>query len=115
MEKRLVKTGIYVFLIGMLLGIVFIKDTEVIRYDGSSLVETIQLPLRTYLLKLIRFSSAASLAAMFAVWVASIFRNGKSTSAGFLKTYFKGFAAGLLLIFIILLAVSLISRWGGSI
>lgn len=110
MEKRLVKTGIYSFLIGLLIGFVFFKDTEVIRYDGSSLITTAELPLRTYLLKLVRFSSAASLAAVFVVWIASVFKDGKAGSDGLVKIYFRGLAAGLLLIAAILLVVSLIHR-----
>ncbi|MCR8645012.1 hypothetical protein NV379_20365 [Paenibacillus sp. N1-5-1-14] len=48
MEKKLIKGAIYGFIMGLLLGIVFISDTQQV-----SMNTTIDLPLRTYILKIL--------------------------------------------------------------
>ncbi len=111
MEKRIVKSGVYGFLIGLLIGIVFLKDTEVIRHVGS-FKETAELPLRMYLFKLLRFSSIFSLVSMVLVWISGHFviTNEKTKFVVLLKSYFKALILGLLIILMAVFIQSLLYR-----
>lgn len=112
MERRIVKSGIYGFILGLLFGLVFLKDTEVIRYDGSSVKEIVQLPLRVYLFKLLRFSSVLSLVSMVVAWVSGYFViTGEKTKFSVLvKSYFKALILGLLIILVAVFIQSLLYR-----
>ncbi|PYI54301.1 hypothetical protein [Paenibacillus flagellatus] len=105
MERKLVKGGVYGFLIGLLVGVVLFPDTETTRYI-SGIREVTYEPLRAYIIKLIRFSSLLSLFTMAGIWVKDYFvlTNKKTGLIEFIKGVLLSFMIGLVLI----LAASLI-------
>ncbi|WP_410769369.1 hypothetical protein [Fontibacillus sp. BL9] len=112
MEKIIVKTGIYSFLIGLLIGLLFFKDTTAVKYDGSGVTEWIQLPLRQYLFKLLRFSSLLSLVAMAIAWISRyvVITKEKTKFGVLLKGYILAFLLGLVIIFSVVCILSLLNR-----
>ncbi|RCX21430.1 hypothetical protein DFP94_102183 [Fontibacillus phaseoli] len=112
MEKLIVKTGVYSFLIALLIGVVFFKDTTVVKYDGSAVTELIQLPLRQYLFKLLRFSSLLSLVAMAIAWISRYFviTKEKTRFGVLLKSYIIAFLLVLLIIFSVACILFLLNR-----
>lgn len=107
MERKLVKGGIYSFIIGLLIGVVVFPDKETIKL-GQGLSETTYEPMRTYLIKLIRFSSVLSLLAIVGIWIKGYFviTNKKTTTIEFIKGIIKAFLYVLAVILLALLIIS---------
>lgn len=106
LERKLVKGGIYSFLIGLLIGVLIISDKSTMRL-GSGIIETTYESLRIYLFKLIRFSSGISLMTMGWIWFKEnfVFSEKKTTSKeviiGFIKAFLFVMAALFIWFFII--------------
>ncbi|WP_336773537.1 hypothetical protein [Paenibacillus sp. MMO-58] len=107
-EKRLVKGALYGFLIGLALAIVFIPDT--ITHVEANVTTSYSIPMREYLLKLLRFAVKVSLATTVVLWIRDFYlgpRNNNEPS--FLYGFIKSFAIVFILIIMVLLAFSLVS------
>lgn len=101
-ERKLIKAGIYGFIIGLLIGVVLFPDKETIKF-ASGVKEITYEPMRVYLMKLIRFSALLSLFAVAGVWLKEklVITNG--------KTGFVQFIRGWVLSFVLVLAVILLA------
>ncbi|WP_438351218.1 hypothetical protein ACP8HI_11575 [Paenibacillus sp. FA6] len=75
-ERRLVKGSIYGFIVGLALAIIFISDSQ-----GG--ITGYPIPMREYILKLLRFSVKISLATTVFLWLKGMYwdprKMGKSS------------------------------------
>ncbi|MDQ0088511.1 hypothetical protein J2T12_001917 [Paenibacillus anaericanus] len=109
MERRIVKGGIYSFIIGLLIGVLVFPDYQTTNLAGSNVYEIVHDPLRVYLFKLIRFSSILSLLTMIMAWVTGyfVFTNEKTKFSELVKGFIKALVVGLLIILVASLITSL--------
>ncbi|MFE5322511.1 hypothetical protein ACFQ88_27910 [Paenibacillus sp. NPDC056579] len=107
MEKKLLKGGIYGFIIGLLIAILFVSDEFV--YRSGALAGAVQYPMREYIVKLLRVASGFSLAAVAGVWFHEWMRRDKQEQEGpsFWGGFLKSFLIVLGCIIVLLLAASL--------
>lgn len=111
-EKKLVKGALYGFLIGLALAILFIPDT-ITTYTNSTSSVSYDVPMRDYLLQILRFSVIASLVTTVALWIREYYLGPhKKGEPSFFKGFFKGFASffiGFAIVFLLLLAFTIIT------
>ncbi|WP_028551336.1 hypothetical protein [Paenibacillus sp. UNC451MF] len=93
MEKKLVKGGVYGFIIGLFLAILFCADRVTLHVSASS--TTIELlTMRDYVLKLLRCACGFSLGTVAVLWLQDWMKRDprdnqeQSFAVGFLKAFF---------------------------
>ncbi|CDN41970.1 MULTISPECIES: hypothetical protein [Paenibacillus] len=90
MERYLLKTALYTFLLGLALGLLLVPDS--VTQISGRVKSVAELPLRDYILNLLRFAVRIALAglALGAIWKWS----GREPQEGpsFARSYVKGFA-----------------------
>jgi hypothetical protein len=103
-----VKGAIYGFLIGLALAIVFIPDT--IKHVDTNVSTTYSIPIREYLLKLLRFAVKVSLATIVVLWIRDYYLGPRQKSEpSFIFGFIRSFAIVFVLIILVLLAFSLVT------
>lgn len=107
-EKKLIKGALYGFLIGLALAIIFIPDT--ITRVESNMISSYSIPIREYLLKLLRFAVKTSLATTVVLWIRE-FNLGTRIKGepAFLSGFVKSFIIVFVLIILVFMAFSLIT------
>ncbi|WP_207952265.1 hypothetical protein [Paenibacillus turpanensis] len=110
MERKLVKGGIYSFIVGLLIGIVVFPDKETINL-GRGLVETNYIPLRVYVMQLVRFSALLSILTIVGIGIKEYFTitNRETGVREFVKGFVKAFFIVLVVIVLALLVLNLIT------
>ncbi|WP_442602647.1 hypothetical protein [Paenibacillus sp. KN14-4R] len=99
MEKKLIKGAIYGFIIGLCLAILFISDTETVNHTQNTRT-IIELPLRTYILKILRFAIASSFAVVIGLGLVHLLQSKENGGESFLRGYVKSFVVTLVAIVI---------------
>ncbi|MCS7459536.1 hypothetical protein N0M98_05230 [Paenibacillus doosanensis] len=112
MEKKLVKGGLYGFVIGLLLALLFCSDKETVRQAGN-VIASRDLPMRDYILKLLRYAAGCSLGTAAVLWLREwIERDGAAgREPSFWAGYFKAFFVVLAIIIVLMLLSALVSKW----
>ncbi|WP_079911139.1 hypothetical protein [Paenibacillus sp. 32352] len=93
METKLVKGGLYGFIIGLFLAVLLCDDQVTVSRSASSTVTEL-LPMREYVLKLLRWACGASLGTVAVLWVRDWLdrdpgrKQEPSFIVGFLKAFF---------------------------
>ncbi|MCR8636032.1 hypothetical protein [Paenibacillus radicis (ex Xue et al. 2023)] len=111
MERLLVKAGIYGFIVGLFLAILFCTDT-VTTQPGRGFYSSEALPMREYILTLLRFAIKLSLGTVVAVWVYERFLRtpDDEPEPSFWSGFFKAFFIVLALIMVGTLLFSVIGQ-----
>ncbi|MCQ6562753.1 hypothetical protein [Paenibacillus mendelii] len=106
----MVKGAIYGFLIGLALAIIFIADT--ITHVESGVSTSYTIPMREYVLKLLRFSVKASLATTVVLWIREIYLGPrKEGEPSFIIGIVKSFVIVFALIILVLMAISAVTNF----
>ncbi|WP_282938326.1 hypothetical protein [Paenibacillus sp. RC67] len=93
METKLVKGGLYGFIIGLFLAILFCADRVTVHVSASSTTMEL-LTMREYVLKLLRYSCGFSLGTVAVLWLQDWMKRDPrdkqepSFVVGFLKAFF---------------------------
>jgi hypothetical protein len=110
-EQKLRKTALYSFIIGLAIAILYVPDTTTLHQAGGT--TTSALPLRDYLLKLLRLAITVSSAATIVMWVRECYKTKDYDGQGiadFVVSFAKGFVTVLALSVVLLLIIPLIIR-----
>jgi len=112
MEKKLVKGGIYGFIIGLFLAVLFISNEVEVR-QGSSMFTAVQLPMSVYIIKLLRFACGVSLGTAAWLWLNDWMKRDQSErpEPSFWSGVIRSFLIVLGVIILLLIVVSLIRWW----
>ncbi|WP_195576473.1 hypothetical protein [Paenibacillus sp. 1001270B_150601_E10] len=96
------RNGIYSFVVGILLGIWLIPDTSVFLHPNGGVSE-IELSLRSYSLKVIRFAISVSMLTLIITLLLGIFPLREIAQKPFVRDFAKGFIVvlGLILLFMV--------------
>lgn len=106
MEKKLLKTGIYSFVISILIGLAFKQNFVVTTYDH--VVQKNFTPIEIYIIEILKFSATTTLICILLAALIIYWRH--STNKREIKIYSKAFIKGLLIGLIILLLIYLAIR-----
>jgi len=105
-----VKTGIYSFIIGLLVGLLWVKDEYRTVQDAGAYI-TVMKPTKQYVLELLRFASTVSLASLIVAAVKSLAaRRSESDSFHFYKGFMRSFIVVFLFMVVVLPLLMLISK-----
>ncbi|TDF94514.1 hypothetical protein [Paenibacillus piri] len=111
MERLLVKSGVYGFIIGLFIAIWICPDT--IRnpsFGGGYSIEAV--PMRDYILTVLRFAIKLSLGTVAAVWLYNRF--WKTPADGGEPSFWYGFFKAFFIVLGIIIAITLVATAIGS-
>ncbi|MDF2961612.1 MAG: hypothetical protein K0S39_3347 [Paenibacillus sp.] len=111
MERMLVKAGAYGFITGLFLAILFCGDTVTVQ-PAPNVYTSQVMPLREYILTVLRFAIKISLGSVIAVWVYERFFRApaRGPEPSFWSGFFKAFFIVLGLIGTAVLIFSALKR-----
>jgi hypothetical protein len=112
LERKLLKAGIYGFILGLFLSILYYPDVKVIN-DGNGLITSYPVPLRELIFDILRFSIKTSMTIVFSFWIINFYRNLKKEKFDFKKSvvdFLKVFIIGIIIIPVIFLLIGIIIK-----
>lgn len=90
MERKLVKGGIYSFIIGLLVGLLVISNSNTF-YNGSGFTTEVYDSFGIYIYKLIRFASFLSVITLATIFLKDYVFNSDSAKKAFTRGFLRGF------------------------
>jgi hypothetical protein len=109
-ERKLRKTALYSFFIGLAIAILYVPDATTLHQAGGT--TTFTLPLRDYVLKVLRLAITISLAATIVIWVRESYKGASGQGfAEFAVSFVKGFITVLALCIILIFIIPLMIRF----
>ncbi|WP_274648717.1 hypothetical protein [Paenibacillus humicola] len=98
MEKKLVKTAVYSFIFGLMLGLLYYKNIN----SFSAGLDTVSqdAPLQQYILQVLRFAVKMTFATVASVWIMEAARITAVDSYEYLLGFLKSFAVLFMLVLI---------------
>ncbi|WP_127532206.1 hypothetical protein [Paenibacillus kobensis] len=107
LEKKLVKTGIYTFIIGLLIGLLLVKDEYRTAHDVGTYL-TVGKPWKQYVLELLRFAAKISLVSLAVITVKHFVEPMQRDDT---FSFFKGFVQAFVAVLLLMVAAVPILMW----
>lgn len=111
METKLVKGGIYGFIVGLMLGILWCPD-QITTHGMGGATTTILLPIREYVFKVLRIACLCSLGTVVSVYGREWYARSQQGGQGGNRTapsFWSGFMKSFLFVLGVLLIAALIA------
>ncbi|NBD25405.1 hypothetical protein [Paenibacillus glycinis] len=112
MERKLIKAGLYGFIFGLFIAILYYPDTKIV-HEGSGMISAQTVPIRDLVFDILRASVRTSIAFVIAYAVFSFYRNLKQERFDLRRSiadFLKAFVIGLLVLAAVYFLIGVIIR-----
>lgn len=112
MERKLIKAGIYGFIFGLFIAILYYPDMKVI-HEGNGMISEQIVPIRELVFDLLRSAIRASLTFVIAYGLFSFYRNLKQDRFDLKRSiadFLKAFVIGLIVLAVVYFLIGVIIK-----